>query len=149
MHGCTYTPMHARMHACTPARIHTYTHAHMNARMYARTHACTHARFHAYTHANMHACTHARMHACRRARMHERNEITSAISFDRFHEEFCIVTNMTPTSNKLGFEIIMNRRVRKESNTDMESLFFQNVGGHCDFLCCDVFTSGNRRNVTF
>ena len=54
----------------------------------------------------------------------EYNETTPASVFYRCHEDAEILTKMTPNSNQNGFEININRRIKKDSRTDMESATF-------------------------
>ena len=55
----------------------------------------------------------------------ECNETTPATSFDRFHEDVEIITEMTSNSYKKSFWSNSNHRIIKESKTDMELATFK------------------------
>ena len=57
----------------------------------------------------------------------ECNETAFAISFDRFHEVFMIFKKMTSNYNQNCFEFNINRRIRKETKTDVESATFETL----------------------
>ena len=79
----------------------------------------------------------------------EYNETIPAISFDRFD----VYLYMFPTSHQnycqKGFWSDINRRVRKESRTHMESATFETLETTLAICVAIVLTSDNRCNITF
>ena len=74
---------------------------------------------------------------------------TPAISFDRFHSDFNMSTRLTQKCARNCSRIIINRRVKKESKTDMESATLKTLETTVTVSVAMFLASENRRKVTF